>query len=173
MKLLSIFLISFFAIPGHSPTNPGKKPLVTFHITKGFGKVTGQFKEVDYKINLADESSRSLTGTVKIASVETNSALRDKHLQNEAWFNSEKYPLVAIQSKKIVKQSNGSYVGVFDIKIKGKSKIMEIPFDVLKNGGNNSLKAAFDLSISDFAIGGGIVSYVVGDKVTVNLDLPF
>lgn len=173
MKRLSIFLISFFVLTGYSFSNATEKTLVSFHVTKGFGKVTGHFKEVSYKINLTDEKSSSLSGTVKIASVQTNSSLRDKHLQNEEWFNSERYPLIAIQSRKITKQSNGSYVGLFEIKIKGKSKIMQIPFDVLKSGDTKSVKTAFDLSISDFAIGGGIVSYVVGDTVTVNLDLPF
>lgn len=173
MNLLSIFLISFFALTGYSLSNATEKNLVNFHITKGFGKVTGHFKEVEYKINLADEKSSSLSGTVKIASVQTTSSLRDKHLQNEEWFNAAQYPLVAIQSRKITKLSNGSYVGLFEIKIKGKSHLMQIPFDVLKSGDKKSVKAAFTLSISDFDIGGGMVSYVVGDTVTVNLDLPF
>jgi polyisoprenoid-binding protein YceI len=173
MKLISIFLISFFAITGYSINSPGEQSLVKFQITKGFGKVTGHFKDVDYKINLNDEGSGSIVGTAKIASVQTKSSLRDKHLQNEEWFNAEKYPLMAIQSRKITKQTNGSYLGSFEIKIKGKSLIMQIPFEVLKNGHSKSLKANFNVSISAFDIGGGIVSYLVGDKVLVNLDLPF
>jgi len=170
---LSIFLISFFTSTGFSFNNLNEQPMVKFQITKGFSTVTGHFKDVDYKVNLNGEELSSLSGTSKVASVQTKSSLRDKHLQKQEWFDSAKYPLIVIQSKKVSKQRNGSYLGLFDIKIKGKSQIKEIPFEVLKNGENKSLKANFNLSLADFDIGGGIVSYLVGDKVTVNLDLPF
>jgi len=80
---------------------------------------------------------------------------------------------MSIQSRKIAKQTNGSYLGSFEIIIKGKSQIMQIPFEVLKNGHSKSLKANFNLSLGAFDIGGGIVSYLVGDKVLVHLYLPF
>ncbi|RYE23706.1 MAG: YceI family protein [Sphingobacteriaceae bacterium] len=159
MKLISIFLIPLFAITGYSINSPGSTS-VKFQITKGFSTVTGYFKEADYKINLNEQGISSITGTAKVASVQTKSSLRVKHLQKQVWFDAAKYPLITVQSREISRQHNGSYLGTFDIKIKGKSQIKKIPFEVLTSGQKKPLQANFTLSLADFDIGGGIVSYL-------------
>ncbi len=172
-KLILLLFISFFALTGFYADKPKEQFPASFQVTKGFSNVTGYFKEMDYKINLTEQGTSSISGTAKVASVHTNSSLRDKHLQNKNWFDSSKFPNITIESKKIYKQRNGSFKGLFEVKMKGKSQIIEVPFEVLKNGQRNSLKANFNLSMSTFDIGGGIVSYLVGDKIDVTLNLPF
>ncbi|WP_430615242.1 YceI family protein [Flavobacterium sp. JP2137] len=174
MKLVSILLITLFSTGNFTfSAQTAKDRKVTFNIKKGFSTINGQFSKIDYKIVLDKDGSETISGTVGISSISTGNAKRDKHLQNEVWLDATNHPQLVIQSKKIIRKKGGDYTGTFDIKIKGKTETKEIPFEVITNGGSKFLKATFTLSISTFDIGGGVVDLLVGDKVTVNVELPF
>lgn len=173
MKIISILFVALISA-GNFTASPQavKERKVTFKIKKGFSTINGQFSKVDYNISLDKDGLETISGTADIASVSTGNATRDKHLQNKAWFDATNHPKIAIQSQKIVKNKEGDYIGTFEIKIKGKTEVREIPFQVVSNGNNKNLKATFSLSIGAFDIGGGVVDLLVGDKVTVNMELP-
>ena len=174
MKFISILLVTLFSIGNFTfSAQTAKDGKVTFKIKKGFSNINGQFRKIDYKIVLEKDGSGTISGTADIASVSTGNATRDKHLQNKSWFDATNHPKIAIQSKKIAKNKEGDYLGTFEIKIKGKTEVHEIPFRVVDNGNNKNLKATFSLSIGAFDIGGGVVDLLVGDKVTVDMELPF
>lgn len=167
-------MITLFSIGNSNlPTSTVKEGKVSFKIKKGFSTINGHFSRIDYNIALDKNGSGTISGTADIASVSTGNKTRDTHLQNKSWFDATNHPKIAIQSKKIVKKKEGDYLGTFEIKIKGKTEVQEIPFQIVNNGNSNSLKATFSLSIGTFDIGGGVVDLLVGDKVTVNLELPF
>lgn len=174
MKLIGILLVTLISIGNFTfSAQTAKDGKVTFKIKKGFSTINGQFSKIDYKIVLDKDGSGTISGTADISSVSTGNATRDKHLQNKAWFDATNHPEIAIQSRKIVKNKEGNYTGTFEIKIKGKTETKEIPFQVVTNGGSKLLKATFTVSIGTFDIGGGVVDLLVGDKVTVEMELPF
>nr|WP_321413716.1 YceI family protein [uncultured Allomuricauda sp.] len=173
MKTAVIIFACFLAIESISLNTINEKDEVAFSIRKGFGTVEGYFKKVDYDIEINEGSSNSISGKAQISSVSTGNSTRDKHLQNEDWFFTEKYPQIRIQSKRITKITDNEYSGTFDITIKNKTKSKEIPFGIEVIDGKKHLVATFNLSIEDYEIGGGFVSMLVADQVTVNLNLPF
>lgn len=174
MKLTSILLVTLFSIGNFTSTaQKAKEGKATFKIKKGFSTINGQFREIDYNVIFNKDGSGTISGTADISSVSTGNATRDKHLQNKEWFDATNYPKITIQSKKIIKNNDGTYVGTFEIKIKAKTEVHEIPFQVVNVGNGRNLKASFTLPTSAFDIGGGVVSLLVGDKVTVNMELPF
>ncbi|MDL1913076.1 MAG: YceI family protein [Bergeyella sp.] len=175
MKTMTILAVSLLAttrlsFTGQKGAEQGK---VEFSIKKALSTVKGQFKKFDYKIKIDESGSGTISGTAEIASVVTNSAMRDRHLQNEKWFYAKRFPQIVIQSHKISRQKEGEYIGTFEIKIKGKSQTKDIPFTIITDGNKKTLISTFKLSIGSFDIGGGFVGYLVGDEVTVNLNLPF
>lgn len=173
MKIISILLVTLFSIGNFTISDQtSKEGKVTFKIKKGFSTINGQFHKIDYSIALDKDGSGAISGTADISSVLAGNATRDTHLQNEAWFDANNHPKIAIQSKKIVRNKEGYYTGTFDIKIKGKTETKEIPFEVVTSGEGKLLKATFTLSLGTFDIGGGVVDLLVGDKVTVHIELP-
>jgi len=173
MKLMTILVLSLFTITSLSVTNQVEQGDVEFSIKKAGTTVNGQFKKFDYKIELDGTGSGTIKGTADIASVATGNSKRDKHLQNEKWFYTEKFPQIIIQSKKVTRQKEGEYIGTFEITIKGKTQTKDIPFKISNNANKRNLTSTFKLSTGSFDIGGGFVSLLVADEVTVNLNLPF
>ena len=174
MKLVSILLLTLFSIGNFSfADQKGNEGKVTFKIEKGFSTVNGKFSQIDYHIALDNDGSGTISGKADISSVSTGNSTRDKHLQNEAWFDTANHPKITIHSKKIIKNKEGDYTGTFEIKIKGKTETKEIPFGVVANGDGKILNATFTLSLATFDIGGGVVDLLVGDKLAVSIDLPF
>lgn len=167
--LLKGFFFLFFvgtAMVGAQTSTNGK---IAFSIKKGLSTVKGEFQKFNYNIDLNGQ----VGGTAEVVSIKTKSANRDKHLQSESWFNAEKYPQIEVKSQRITKKSNEEYVGIFDIKIKGKTETKEIPFQIINENGSKTLKMSFKLSLDTFDIGSGFLGFIVSDKVTVDLSLPF
>lgn len=174
MKFLSMLFVGLCSIGMITFSNqPAKNEEVTFRIKKGFSTIKGEFSKADYCIALNQSGTGTIYGTVAISSISTGNTTRDKHLQNEDWFDAATYPKIRLQSRKIVKNKASMYTGIFEITLKGKTEIQEIPFQILQNGAESILKATFNLSTATFDIGGGIVHLLVGDKVTVDVQLPF
>lgn len=174
MKLVSMLFLCLCSIGtitfSSQPTKEGK---VTFYIKKGFSTIEGEFREMDYKITLEPSGTGTIEGTVDISSVSTGNTTRDKHLQNQTWFDAANYPKVRLRSRKVVKKNKEEYTGTFEVTIKGKTEVQEIPFHIIEDGALRILKTTFHLSKATFDIGGGMVDLLVGDKVTVEVQLPF
>jgi polyisoprenoid-binding protein YceI len=173
MKTAVIIFACILAIGGISSKATKEKGKAEFSIRKGFGTVKGYFKKIDYEIKINPGNSNSISGKALINNVYTGNSTRDKHLQNEDWFFTEKYPQISIKSTRIDKIIDNQYSGTFDITIKSKTKSKEIPFEIKVIEGQRHLVSTFNLSLGDYEIGGGFVSILVGDQVTVNLNLPF
>lgn len=171
---MTVLLLALFSVGSPVPQPPAASDgQVTFSIKKGFGHVQGRFKVIDYKITLNKDGSGQISGTADVSSVTTGNASRDEHLQGESWFDAARHPKIQVSSKRINRTDKGGYTGSFEIKIKGKTETHEIPFQVENKGTGSILKATFTLSLGAYDIGGGPVNLLVGDKVTVNLNLPF
>ena len=56
--------------------------------------------------------------TIKVASVDTNIAKRDQHLQSADFFEADKYPIMKFTSTKITRTGENTYdvAGKFEVK---------------------------------------------------------
>jgi polyisoprenoid-binding protein YceI len=72
---------------------------------------------------------------IKTASVNTDNATRDKHLNTPDFFDTAKYPEIKFQSTSIRKVGGDKYVAVGNLTIKDVTKQVEIPFTLAAGRG--------------------------------------
>jgi polyisoprenoid-binding protein YceI len=145
---------------------------INFTVEGIFGLVHGSFSglQADIQFNEKDLSGSSFSASIDAKSVSTGISLRNSDLRNkEEWFNTDKFPRISLQSKKIEKTAAG-YKALSDLTIKGITKAMEIPFTFTGNEETGIFKSQFTIQRTDFKLGkpGG----TVGSVVTVILSIP-
>lgn len=183
--IAALFLVSVLTINAQTQWAFDKAHTeVKFEVTHlVISTVTGFFKEFDGTVKTKSDSfdDADIEFTIKTASIFTDNAKRDAHLQSADFFDAEKYPEITFKSKSFKKVSDNKYKLVGDLTIKGITK--EITLDVTYNGtvkdpwGN--IKAGFKLDgkINRFDYGlkwnvlietGGAV---VGENVGLNINV--
>jgi len=141
---------------------------VAFTIKGPFGTVKGTFSGLKAAIQFDD---KDLAGSsIDANTVSTGVGLRNHHLKSEEeWLNTDKYPQITFQSKKIEKVAS-DYKAIGDLTLKGVTKPVEIPFKFIPNGGAGEFKGQFTIKREDYNVGkaGGSV----GDIITIILEVP-
>lgn len=145
-------------------------------------KVSGSFNEYQAEIE-ADPGTKSLqsaTADIKVASIDTREAKRDGHLLSADFFDAENHPVMTFASKR-VEGSGDNITVVGDLTIRGTTK--EVALKGSFRGENTdpwgNVRAGFSASTTinrhDYGLSwnkaletGG---FVVGDKVTINLEI--
>lgn len=94
--------------------------------------------------------------------------MRNKDLQKEMYFNSDKYTLLSFQSDKIQKSGTG-YKAIGDLTIKGVTRKIDIPFSFSEKGSTGVFTGSFPLQRQDYGIGnqGGSI----GSTVSIDLEV--
>ena len=156
----------------------------TFQVRHLLTNVSGKFKDFEAVIDLnpAKLTSSSVQFTIQAASVDTNDADRDKHLQSSDFFDVAKTPLITFKSSKIVAtKTKGLYDVTGVLTMRGVSKVVTLPVQLVgfaKDPWGNE-KAGFAVTTKvnrkDYGInwnkaldnGGALV----GDIVTINVNL--
>jgi polyisoprenoid-binding protein YceI len=157
------------------------------HTTVGFmvrhmvlSKVRGAFTDYNAMILLDEQdiTKSSMQGTIKVASIDTAHAKRDKHLRSADFFDAAQYPDITFASKRIEKQGNG-YVMIGDFTMRGVTKEIALPFTITKpltHKGKTRVgfEARLEINRQDYGIAynklidvGGLV---VGNQVTIEID---
>ncbi|MEP7373049.1 MAG: YceI family protein [Chitinophagaceae bacterium] len=144
---------------------------IKFSVKGPFGTVDGSLGDLKSTIlfdkdNLAASSIRASTDP---KSISTGIKLRNKDLQKEKYFNSDKHTLLSFQSDKIQKSGAG-YIAIGNLTIKGVSKKVEIPFSFTEKGNTGIFKGNFSIQRQDYGIGkeGGSI----GNTVSIDLEVP-
>ncbi len=136
-KFLSVclifFMLPFFIIavdefqvdPVHSSINFKVRHMMV-------GKVRGQFKDFNVTVlgDLADLTKAKVEAKIKVASLDTKDPKRDEHLRSEDFFFAEKFPDIAFVSKSVEKKDE-QYLLKGSLTMRGVTKEIEIPFEVL------------------------------------------
>jgi polyisoprenoid-binding protein YceI len=148
----------------------------------GIATVRGTFSEFEGTLEIGEDlATAKAYGTVKTASVNTNEAGRDDHLRTADFFDVEKYPEITFASTSIEPIDEDSLKIVGNLTIKDVTNEVELVAELggteVDPWGNDrvGLEAVGKISRGDFgmkfdmALGSGNV--VVGDKVTLNLDI--
>ena len=149
----------------------------------GISKVNGRFGVFSAKV-MADQRTGKLSSVeaeVDVNSIDTGVDKRDQHLKSPEFFDVEKFPKMTLKTKNISWKGNEITV-IADLTIKGVTRAVEFKGEYLgsqkANFGVPQLRAGYSLkgviNRQDFGLTFNTIAEgvaVVGDKVTIELDL--
>ncbi|MHB8284814.1 MAG: YceI family protein [Caulobacteraceae bacterium] len=103
---------------------------VGFQATLGGQTVDGVFKSWDAQIAFDPKNLKASHAliTVETASAMTGQPTRDALLPTPPWLNIRKFPKAVLVSRSIAQTSPGHYSAAADLKLKGVTRRMSIPF---------------------------------------------
>lgn len=121
----------------------------------GISTVRGRFTEVGGTILFDAEAPEksSVMAVIKSASVTTDNANRDKHLNTPDFFNTAAFPEIKFQSTSVRKVGGNKYVAAGNLTIRDVTKPVKIPFTLARGKGLKGeprLGAEGSLSINRF-----------------------
>lgn len=148
---------------------------VTF-VTKQMGvPVDGRFKHFDAQISLDPKKPES--GAV-VFSIDTGSASlgvpeSDAEMPKPIWFNVAKFPQASFKSSAIKGLGNGKFEVVGKLDIKGQTRDIIVPVQIVQTGANSTVTGSFVIKRLDFKIGEAewADTTVVANDVTVKFKL--
>ncbi|MDO8210896.1 YceI family protein [Conexibacter sp. CPCC 206217] len=147
----------------------------------GIATVKGKFKEFAGSLTIAEDGTATASGTVQVASVDTNEAQRDEHLRSPDFFDAATHEQITFTSTAITPVDDETFKITGDITIHGitKSITLEAVFEGSDTDpwGNDrvGLSVTGQINRSDFemkfnqALGSG--NMLVSDKVKLTLDI--
>ena len=147
------------------------KSTVTFEIKNMGFNTHGNFGGVqaDIKFDPAKPEVSSIEATANVNDLNTGSDGKDEHLKSADYFDVATYPKITMKSVAVKHKSGNNYVGQFNITIKNKTKLIDMPFTYTEIGNTADFNGVLKLKRSDFGIGGS--SLVMADDVTVTIDV--
>jgi len=143
----------------------------------------GHFRSLEGTVYLDEETpaNSSVTASVDVASVDTQTPDRDAHLRSDDFFNAEKFPKMTFRSTRVeqVDEDNWKVAGDLTIRDVTKEVVLDTEYEgrILDPWGNERMgfTARTELSRKEFGVrantlieSGGVV---VGDRVRVELHI--
>lgn len=133
--------------------------------------VKGKFTGLQGSINFDEHqpTNGSMDITIDAATVNTDNSLRDKHLQEDSYFDVKNYPRIHFVSAKITPAGKaGSYTMSGKLTIKNTTKDISFPFTATPGSNGLTFKGAFKINRKDFGVGG---TSTISNELTVALDV--
>ncbi|KLI04697.1 MULTISPECIES: YceI family protein [Mycolicibacterium] len=159
--------------PVHSSINFSVRHLMV-------SKVRGSFETFSGDVVVAEGGTPSVSATIDVTSIDTRNEQRDAHVRSADFFDAENYPTATFVSTG-VRPDGDDYIVDGDFTLKGVTKpvSLKLEFNGVNPGMGQGPVAGFEASVvlnrKDFGIDidmpletGGTV---VGDKVTINLEI--
>jgi polyisoprenoid-binding protein YceI len=146
--------LSDSAEPTAAPAPPGSIRFMGKNlIAKGDGTFSSwRFKK--FEVDPNDVGQSEVVVEIDIASIDTDSAKRDEHLQADDFFDVAKYPTAAVRvfNAVPVADSPNSYTASFEITIRDITKTIDGTFDLML-GPPARVEGKLVLDRTDFGIG--------------------
>jgi polyisoprenoid-binding protein YceI len=130
-----------------------------------FGDLQGVFEFTPEQVGRS-----SIRASVSVASVQTGISIRDNHLQEEDYFFASEHPRIFLYSDEIRAELK-VYRFRGRIMIRGRTGIVDFPFDFEREGSRGRVKSTFQIKRSDFGVGSSGFLSPLSDLVTVMVDL--
>ncbi len=148
-----------------------EKSSVKFYIKNSGMEIEGEIGgiEGDILFQPGDLKNASFSVTANPATINTGIDIRDKNLQEEAYFNTRQYPQISIQSKQVLAQGNGRYLMKATLIIKGIHKDIQIPFSATVQDDGLLFTGECRINRLDYKIGTG--SVVLSDTILIRLSV--
>jgi polyisoprenoid-binding protein YceI len=133
--------------------------------------VTGTIQGIGSEIKFDPDDLRNsfIKASARVSMIQTGIVTRDRHLQNADYFDSKKYPSIAIQSRSFRKTARQKFTGHFDLTIKDITKPVVIKFSRITDGKSVRYKGHFEIRRLEFGL--GEESVILGDVVRIDLSL--
>ncbi|MFD0794599.1 YceI family protein [Mucilaginibacter litoreus] len=171
MKTFFSAIILFVSTAGAfaQSANDITKSKISFELKNLGIKTGGTIDKVQANVQFdpAQLAGSKIEAVAEAASINTDNSMRDNHLKNEDYFDVDKYPRITMSSTSFRKKGNG-FTGFFNLTIKDKTKLVEVPFTYTTLSNGHLFKGSFKINRKDFGIGGN--SMTMSDEVTVNIE---
>ncbi len=150
-------------------------------IMGGLSKVPGKFTDFDVSVvyDEAEITKSSVNATIRVASVDTGIADRDKDLRSDNFFDVDKFPTITFVSHTVEKK-DGHIIAHGTLTMKGVAKEIDLPIMLagefpMPNSDKKIIgfHASMKLNRRDYGIiwEHQALATFVGDEVTVNIDI--
>jgi len=145
-------------------------------------EVEGSFRDFDAKFTASkdDLTDAKIELTAQVASVNTDNADRDKHLQAPDYFDAAKYPTITFKGKAFKKVGEKDYKLSGDLTMHGVTKAIELdvvffgtavhPYTKKTVGG---FKVTGTLNRKDFGVGADTPSAALSDEIQIRANVEF
>jgi polyisoprenoid-binding protein YceI len=155
----------------------------TFQVRHLVTKVRGHFADFAGAIQFNEEKPEesSVSFTIQAASIDTNTADRDKHLRSEDFFFVDKHPEITFVSSAISKKGKDDYEVLGTLTIRGVAQEVALPVTFLGHAidpwGNARVgfEAETTINRKDFGLTWNAAletgGFLVGDEVTIHLQI--
>ncbi|MEO7212111.1 YceI family protein [Mucilaginibacter sp.] len=147
------------------------KSSITFKI-KNLGINTGGkigVMQANVSFDPAKLASSKIDAVADMTTITTDNEMRDNHIKNENYFDVVKYPKITMSSVSFTRKNTDNYIGKFNITIKDKTKVIDVPFSYITNATTAYLNGSFKISRADFGIGGSTMT--LADEATINVEV--
>jgi polyisoprenoid-binding protein YceI len=165
--------------PAHSVADFKVKHMMISNVRGQFGKVSGVLT-----LDESDLTKSRVEAVIEAGSIETRDAQRDAHLKSADFLHVEKFPTLSFKSTRISLVRDGELAAEGDLTIRGVTRKVQFsvegPTPPTKDPWGNTrvaVSATTKINRKDFGLTwntaletGGIL---VGDEVTINLDVEF
>lgn len=145
------------------------RSVVEFTVTKlGFADVTGRFTKFTGSVRYdpVRHGTSSVEWRVRVASIETDAANRDKTLQEPEYFDARRHPELGFRSTRVRTMRDGRLEVDGALTIKGITRPQRIVATPVDGG----FQTTFELDRFDFEIvGGTVMRRLIGRTVRVHL----
>ncbi|WP_454803607.1 YceI family protein [Mucilaginibacter phyllosphaerae] len=167
-KIIAIALL-IVSTGAFAQTKSISKAKVSFELKNLGIKTGGVIGGVQGNINFdpINLAGSKIDATADVNTINTDNDMRDAHLKKADYFDVEKYPKMNLSSITF-KKNGSSYVGQFNLTIKGITKPVEVPFNYSALANGYFFKGIFKINRKDFTIGGN--SMTMGDDVTITFE---
>ena len=160
--------------PVHSEVSFSVRHMMVSKVRGRFGSFTGQI------VTGEDVTGSSVSATIDATSIDTNNEQRDNHIRSADFFDVANYPTWTFTSN-AVRVDDGDLRVDGELTIKGVTRPVTLSLEVegfgpdAYGGTRAGFSASTTINRADFGVdismpldGGGVV---VGDKVTINLEI--
>ncbi|MES2276960.1 MAG: YceI family protein [Bacteroidota bacterium] len=131
------------------------------------GNIGGLVADISFSADKPESSS--IEASVDVSTINTDNDMRDRHIKSEDYFDAARYPKITMKSTAIKHRSGNNYVGTFNVTIKDKTKLVDVPFTYTASGGTAQFKGSFKIQRTDFGIGSK--GLALGNDVTIEIDV--
>ncbi len=156
---------------------------VSFKIRHIFSNVQGSFRDFDGTIEYdpAKPETWSASGTIQVASIDTNVPERDKHLKSKDFFGAEKFPVITFKTTKVVSSTaeSAKVEGVLTMHGVEKPVVLDVEIHGVGKDPWGNVRAGFTattkINRKDFGIIYNQVldkgQLMIGEEVSITIEL--
>lgn len=180
---ITLIIFSFRPADGTTWKCDAAHSRIGFTITHlGISEVYGSFTNFESKIvsSKTDFSDASVEFTAEASSINTANEMRDGHLKGAEFFDAVKYPKITFRSTSFKKIKEKNYKMTGELSFHGKTKTVTL--DVIYSGTVTNpmtkkemagFKVSGTIKRSDFDLGSGMGTSMLGDEVTMIAGMEF